>query len=441
MINTSEVRRILLLSVTGGFISLFLLGCASHNRVSLKGDISPIMATRELPEQELLNVGIQVFDPGTLPEDKDERQGLSQDIRQAEARFIPVHLKYTLQHTGFWGSVWVIPDESRDVDLAITGRIDWSDGEKLTVTVRAVDSRNVLWLDKTYSETCTPDEQKDTEPEKKDAFQDLYNAISNDLVGFRNHLSRAEITQIRQVTMLRYGAEVSPEPFKDYFIRDEKDHFIITHLPAQNDPMIRRIKAVRSRDQMLLDTFTGMYDNYYLQLWEAYHNWRRFRADELRTMHGIEHEAFTRQALGIAAIVTAVALGAISDQDVQRSIDPVRGVLAAGGTAAIYSGYQMRKETKMNKEVIEELGESFASESRPLVVKVQGETVRLSGTAKEQYVKWQELLRKIYLSETGLDHGLPVIMGIEQEDNPQTSSEDEGQAQDTLVEESDTSTK
>ena len=73
-----------------------------------------------------------------------------------------------------------------------------------------------------------------------------------------------------------------------------------------------------------------------------------------------------------------------------------------GGAAAIYSGFQKREETKIHKEVIEELNMSFTSEAEPLVVEVVGETVKLTGSAEEQYQKWREMLREIYASETGL---------------------------------------
>ena len=56
-------------------------------------------------------------------------------------------------------------------------------------------------------------------------------------------------------------------------------------------------------------------------------------------------------------------------------------------------------------DAIEELGESFASESQPMVVDVEGETHKLTGSAEAQYAEWRTLLRKIYASETGLDAG------------------------------------
>jgi hypothetical protein len=36
---------------------------------------------------------------------------------------------------------------------------------------------------------------------------------------------------------------------------------------------------------------------------------------------------------------------------------------------------------------------------------VEGETLRQTGTAKEQYAKWREFLKQIYARETGLITG------------------------------------
>ena len=38
----------------------------------------------------------------------------------------------------------------------------------------------------------------------------------------------------------------------------------------------------------------------------------------------------------------------------------------------------------------------------PLVVDVEGETHKLTGSAEEQYTKWRALLKQIYAAETGL---------------------------------------
>src|SRR3546814_6445109 len=54
------------------------------------------------PDTELLNVRIEAFDPGKLPDDPKLAKGLSADIRNAESYYIPSQLKETMQTSGVW---------------------------------------------------------------------------------------------------------------------------------------------------------------------------------------------------------------------------------------------------------------------------------------------------------------------------------------------------
>jgi hypothetical protein len=421
--------------------ALLTSGCAGISKTDVNQDVAPITASGELPEDELLNVAIEVFDPGELPEDREDRAGLSEEIRQAEANFLPVQLKYTLQHSGYWGSVWVVPRPERDAastsqepedglgqdedaDLVISGRIEYSDGERLELAIKAVDARNVVWLDKIYSETSLPSERSGAQPERQDSFQDLFNAISNDLIEFRNGLSPQELATIRRLSELRYAASMSKEPFSRYISRDEDGHYVLVGLPAENDPMLARIRAIKARDEMLKDTISSYYDNFYSELWSPYQHWRKFRSEELAVMREIKAEALKRQVLGFAAIAGAIALGAVTGEDAQRILDPLRDIMAVGGAMAVYSGYQKRQEAKMNEEVIEELGQSFSSDARPLVVEVHGQTMRLTGSARQQYEQWRQLLKRIYLEETGIGEDLPLILGPEAAEPANTADSD-----------------
>ena len=74
-----------------------------------------------------------------------------------------------------------------------------------------------------------------------------------------------------------------------------------------------------------------------------------------------------------------------------------------GGINLIKGGMDLRKQSKLNAAALSELGDSFSAEVKPLLVEVQGRTVELSGTADEQFLKWRQLLREIYESETGLE--------------------------------------
>ena len=131
------------------FLTLVILaGCATVTGKQVDDQVAPLMAPQEFGDHELLNVSINVFDPGELPKDIDERAGLTQEIREAEARYIPIHLKYSMQRTGYWGSVRIVPDDDVGAEVQVRGKIEFSDGESLVLTVEALDSRNVLWFKK-----------------------------------------------------------------------------------------------------------------------------------------------------------------------------------------------------------------------------------------------------------------------------------------------------
>ncbi len=384
-------------------VTLVMLGgCATIPGNQVADQVAPHMATREFAGHELLDVSIEVFDPGELPESKDKQIGLSPEIREAEARFIPLHLKYTMQRTGYWGTVRIVPGEDNSAEVLVRGKIEHSDGESTVVTIEALDSRNVLWFKKTYAETAKPGEHLTTEPEKEDTFQDMFNTIANDLAEYRNRLKPKDIQEIQRVAELSFGREMAPDVYGQYLSPDKKGRLRIVHLPAANDPMLYRVQNIRARDDMLLDTINGYYDAYYIDLWEPYSNWRKFRSEEVATIREIEKSATTRKVLGVAAIVGAIILGANSNENTRIRTSTLQDVLIAGGAYSIYSGMQKSKEVNMNKEVIEELGVSFSSEAEPLVIEVEGETIRLTGSAEQQYAEWRQILKQIYARETGL---------------------------------------
>ena len=388
--------------------SLFFTGCATVPGKQVDDQIAPLMASREFGDHELLDVSIKVFDPGELPEGVDDRSGLSNEIREAEARFVPIHLKFSMQRTGYWGAIRIVPDDDIGAEVQVRGKIEFSDGESLVLNVEALDSRNILWFRKTYAETALLNEHLGTEPEKQDTFQDLFNAIANDLTEYRNRLTSEDMQEIQRVAELRYAKLMAPDVFGKYLSFDNNNSIQIDHLPAENDLMMERVRSIRSRDNMLIDTINGYYEAFYLDLWEAYANWRQFRSEEIATMREIKREAFKRKLLGAAAIAGAIAIGATTDNN-SVATDTIQQVMVVGGAYAIYTGFQKSQEVVINKEVIEELGVSFTSEAKPLVVEVEGETVRLTGTAKEQYVQWREILKQIYARETGLisDEAIP----------------------------------
>ncbi len=380
------------------FASLLVLsGCSTFsNRVA--DGVKPIVATQELDSSELLDVAIIVFDSEELTDKEIRELGLSEEIRRAEERFIPIHLKYTMQRTGHWGAVRVVPAENA-AHIQVRGTIIRSDGEQLRLNIEAYDSRGVPWFEKSYTEEIDLIDFHGTSPGEKDPFQDLYNTIANDLVKHRSQLPPDAILEIQQVSELRTAQDMASDAFAGHLSRNEEGRYSLVRLPVENDPMLKRVRAVQVRDDMLLDTINGYYEIYYNDLWQPYGDWRKLYNEELAALNEVKKQALTRQLFGLASIIGGVAL---STGNSNLSNSNLPGVMVMGGAAAIYSGFQKQEETKIHRDVIEELSLSFSSEAEPLVVEVVGETVRLTGSAEEQYQKWRNMLRQIYAAETGL---------------------------------------
>ena len=380
------------------FSSLLILsGCASLSNKVADG-VKPIVATQELDSSELLDVAIVVFDSEELTDKEIRELGLSEEIRRAEERFIPIHLKYTMQRTGHWGAVRVVPAENA-AHVQVRGTIIRSDGEQLSLDIEAYDSRGVSWFENSYSEELGLVDFYGTSPGEKDPFQDLYNTIANDLVEHRSQLPPTAIREIQQISELRTAQDMARDAFSGHLSRNEEGRYSLIRLPVESDPMLKRVRAVQVRDDMLLDTINGYYEIYYNDLWQPYGDWRKLYNEELAALNEVKKQALTRQLFGLASIIGGVAL---STGNNNLSSSNLPGVMVMGGAAAIYSGFQKQEETKIHRDVIEELSISFSSEADPLVVEVVGETVRLTGSAEEQYQKWREMLQQIYAAETGL---------------------------------------
>jgi hypothetical protein len=390
-------------------ISLLLLlqaGCSTLGHRDIGSDVALQSAAAEIPEDRLLDVWIELFDPGTLPRDKDDASGLSMDIRQAESRYMPVELRDAMEQTGYWGAVRVVPRDTEGGEVVVRGAILASDGERLELKITAADATGREWFSRTYESARVEASAYPVSGQPPvDPFQSVYHTITNDLASVRAGLTPGEITTIRRVAQLRFAADIAPEAFTGYLQHDDKGHYSVTRLPADDDPMYRRVLAIRERDFLLIDTLNGHFDNFYREMQQPYNDWRRSRSEEAASLREIEQDALKRKLLGVAAIVGAVAIEASGNGSRSASTGILRDAMVLGGIYAIKTGFDKDSETGIHRDAIKELGDSFGSEARPLVVEVEGQTHELTGSAEVQYARWRALLKQIYASETGLSGG------------------------------------
>jgi len=379
-------------------ILVILSGCATYQAQKV-GPTMIMRAQEEIPEDQLMDVGILVFESEEITEEEAEDEGTNNDIRKAESHFIPYHLKNTLSQSSQWGAVRVIPAETESVDLQVKGEIIESNGEALGLKIDVTDAAGKIWFSKKYKAEAARSTYSGNRLGEKDAFQDLYNTVANDMAKFKKELSPDEIRKIRTTAKLKFAGEFAPEAFGGYLAKDKKDILAIKRLPADDDPMMERLLKIREREYMYVDALNEQYDQFYYEMWPSYENWRDLNMTERRAMKEIKKRALTRQLIGALLIAGAIAAGSINLGNM--------GALQAGmiiiGGQVIISGFNVSKEAEIHEAAIQELSESFSSEMKPVVMEFEGKQYELTGSAEEQFKQWRELLRKIYYAETGFD--------------------------------------
>ena len=91
----------------------------------------------------------------------------------------------------------------------------------------------------------------------------------------------------------------------------------------------------------------------------------------------------------------------------KKGVNVIWGENGSGKTAvleAIYSLSMGRSfRTRNHKETLKEAGASFDTQAKPLIIEIEGQTLRLTGTAKEKFLEWRKLLKQIYTEETGFN--------------------------------------
>ena len=360
-----------------------------------------IQAQTEIPEEQLLDVAIEVFDPGlpdeTVPTFEQQEKGVFKEVRNSEARYIPFHLKDTLQSTGHWGAVRVVPAGMSNVEVTIRGQIIKSNGKNLVVTVQAVDATGKVWFDNKYKAEADIQAYLPDRLDIADPFQTLYNKIANDLLAARNKLKPGSIETIREVAEMKFAADLAPDAFAAYLETNRKGRHKIERLPAEGDPMVARIGEIRERDYMFVDTLNEHYAQFCTRMDRPYDDWRAFSYEEQVALQELRRQARMRKIMGALAIFGAVV--ASVDTGIEAA---ARDAAIIGGTMAIQSGIAKGKEAKMHAQALRELGVSFEAEVAPMVIEVKGQTLRLAGSAETQYESWRELLSEIYAEELGL---------------------------------------
>lgn len=389
----------------GGVLLTALLVLAGPAAATDKKD-DLVVARGELPDERVVDVAIDLFSPGVsdAPASPLLKQGIRSAVRKSEARYIPIQLRNTLQSTGQWGDVRVIPGGASWAELHVTGNIEKSNGKDLELEIVARDASGRLWLRKTYKQDADVSAYaKDRPLDGRDPFQALYNRIANDLARQRDRRKPKELVAARELAALRFVAEMVPDPYASYLATDAKGRSRVLRLPAADDPMVGRVAAIRERDHLFVDTLNEYYADFYARMDRAYDDWRAYSYEEQKALDSINRASKLKKILGIAAVLGGIML------DPRDDPAGVKDILVLGGIAAIHSGFEDGKEAGIHKAALSELADSFEGEVTPLLVDVDGKVVELTGSAEVQFNKWRQLLHEIAATDAPLPADINLV--------------------------------
>lgn len=378
-----------------------LSGC-SVNEIVTAEQTELVVAEAPPDESMLLDIGVVEFETGIDENNDPEESGIYNEIRSAEVRYLPYHLKTTLQGTGHWGAVRVIPSREAFTDIVIDGRIEQSDGEFVVLEVIVHDSAGNHWYTREYETQTGISSYSDNRDKREDPYQKVFNDIANDLQAYVQELPPKTVSDVRRTTELKFFADMSPSAYGEHLDYDEDGIAEIVRLPADNDPSVDRLRQIRERDRLVVDTLNEHYANFYYGIAIPYHSWRKTAREESVNYRQVRRSAMMQTLIGAVVLAGSLAYDANSSSYSKRQMQRgLQNVAISQGFEALIGGISRRSEAKMHLESIRELSESFGAEAAPMVVTVEGETRQLTGTAEAQYESWRRILKQIYEAETG----------------------------------------
>ena len=325
----------------------------------------------QVPIEDALRLDVMIlpFDPNLERiETVDSDIPISAEVRRAESRYQAYHLKETLEQTGNWGVVRVIPSPTNFQPLLVKAKILASDGENLRLFVKATDAAGSVWINKEYSDSASKYAYQSV---REDPFQDIYNQVANDLLKTHQARTASSIINIQNVARLKFAGDLSPESVSNYLQTDRRGRVTVTQLPAENDLVMQRVSRLREQENLFVDTMDDYYLNFYRNVKPSYDEWRYATYDEAVRLRQMQKQARNRLLAGAALIAGGVYAGSQSET---WAGDAAAAGAVVGGIGAVKSGMDRYKQAEIHEQALAELTQSLGMEIEPNVLQIEGQS-------------------------------------------------------------------
>jgi len=360
--------------------------------------LTPIQTpSAPISPEALLDVAIPPLNDGLAL--TDEKSTVFPEVRFAETIYFSNQLAKTMEKSGAWGAIRVVPNTDVVMDVYITGTILQSDGETLDLDIRVYDTSGRQWLQERHRQVVGKYTYDRRLKSLSDPFQNLFTTIANSLLMVREKMNHEEAVRLRQISDLRFAREFSPEAFSEHIGEDKSGILTIDRLPAENDSILQRISMIRERDNLYVDTMQDYYDVFSQQMHLPYQDFRHASYDSVVKARQLRKRGNRQMIAGIAGIIAGI-YGRLGSSNMIQ-FDGSTAAAAAGGFA-LKQGLNTKQKAAEQTEKIAEMGSSLEAVIAPQVIALEDRTVTMTGTVQTQYDQWRELLHRIYEQERTL---------------------------------------
>lgn len=380
-----------------------------------------------IDEELFLDVGVVLFDPGSV--DLDSDQASFSSVRQSEAVWFTNQLKRTLDTSNAWGLVRVLPTKRLGMDVTINGVLLESNGEVVKFLVTATDSQGTQWFSKEYDQRASAYAYNPEVDLPGDPFQATFNEIANDLFNYRAKLDEQQLLSIRSTSKVLFARDFVPDAFNDFVAEGESGKIRLVRMPASNDPMMQRVDRIRSRNDLFLDVVQDYYRAFNNKMEAPYQEWRKLSYKEVLYARQLKEQARREKIAGIAVIAGGVAAATQGNSRTTRGAGHI-GII--GGARIFANSFLKSEEALSHSSTLRELSASLESELEPSIVNLQDRSVTLTGTVDDQYQEWRRILSEMFRLEEGANTTLeaadePLIK------NDQTKKDKGGSAEPAVL--------